>query len=74
VPALVLDRSRGGLLLGVSHARRAGDLFWVRAVNAPAEMDWVPMQVRHCRERDGRWLWGCKFMRELPWCELLLFG
>src|SRR5262249_19266079 len=62
--ALVLNRSRGGLLISAPEAAEVGCPLYVRAVDAPAELDWVPIQIRYCRERDGRWLWGCKFMRE----------
>ncbi|MCI0460170.1 MAG: PilZ domain-containing protein [Gemmataceae bacterium] len=71
---LVQDRSRGGLLVAAPKPAAVGSLCWVRAVHAPEEGEWVPIQIRHCRQQDDRWLWGCKFTCELPWSVLLLFG
>jgi hypothetical protein len=71
---LVLDRSRGGLLLSVPRATAAGTLLTIRAAHAPDDLAWIPIQVRHCRPQEDRWLLGCKFMCELPWSVLLLFG
>jgi hypothetical protein len=70
----VVDRSRGGLLLAVDEGAEVGSLRYVRAYHAPEELGWVPLEVRHCRKQNERWLLGCKFTQELPWNIILMFG
>ena len=70
----VIDRSRGGLCLCVADPRDVGAILKVRAAHAPDTDVWVPVEVRHCRARDGDYLLGCKFEQKLSWGELLLFG
>jgi hypothetical protein len=70
----VVDRSRGGLLLAVDEGAKVGSLRYVRAYHAPEELGWVPLEVRHCRKQNERWLLGCKFTQELPWNIILMFG
>lgn len=70
----VLDRSRGGLLIASPESRRAGAVLRVRPKDAPDDVAWVAVQVRHARQKDGRWLLGCAFTRKLDWSELLIFG
>jgi hypothetical protein len=72
--AVVLDRSRGGLLIGASQRLPVGAIRYVRTHNAPEDLEWIQIEVRHCRQRDGRWLLGSKFSKELPWSLVLLFG
>ncbi len=72
--ALVLDRSRGGLLVSVPQPISAGTLLSVRLPNVEEDDSWVQIEVRHCRQRDDRWLLGCAFRKEHPWSTLLLFG
>ncbi len=71
--ALVLDRSRGGLLLRLDEPLPAGAVRYVRAHNAPEDLEWIQLEVRSSRQRDG-WLTGCKFSTELPWGVILMFG
>lgn len=71
---VVLDRSRHGLLVAVGRPMPVGTRLNVRAAHAPDELAWIPIEVRNCRQKDDRWLLGCKLKRELPWTELLLFG
>jgi PilZ domain-containing protein len=71
---LVLDRSRGGLLIVLPQAARVGSLLNIRAAHAPDDLARIPIQVRHCRPKGDGWLVGCKFLSELPWGVLLLFG
>jgi hypothetical protein len=70
----VLNRSRGGLLIAVAGDAKVGELYRVRALHAPDELDWTPIEIRHCSNKGPENLWGCKFTREVPWNELLLFG
>jgi hypothetical protein len=72
--AMVLDRSRGGMLLAVSEETPRGAIRYVLPPHAPADLEWVGLEVRHCRFRDGKWLLGCKFTKELTWNVLLMFG
>jgi hypothetical protein len=72
--ATVLDRSRGGLLLAVDESFDVGSVRYVRPCNADEDLEWIRLEVRHCRQRDGRWFLGCKFSNELPWGIILMFG
>jgi hypothetical protein len=71
---MVMDRSRGGLMLAVDKSAAVGSVKYVRAYHAPDDLEWVPLEVRHCRKQDERWILGCKFKKELPWNILLMFG
>jgi hypothetical protein len=70
----VLDRSRGGLLIASPELRPTGSMLRVRPKDAPEDVDWVGIQVRHARQKNGRWLLGCAFTRKMDWSELLIFG
>jgi hypothetical protein len=72
--AMVLNRSRGGLLISAPQAASQGTIWSVRTTNAPENLPWIHIRVRHCQQKDDRWLWGCAFTEELPWSVLLLFG
>jgi hypothetical protein len=71
---VVLDRSRGGLCLSLGQPAASGTTLRVRVASLADEMEWVQLEVRHCRRRDERWLAGCKFVENLPWTVVLLFG
>ncbi len=70
----VLDRSRGGLLIASPEPRRAGAVLRVRPKGAPEDVGSVAVQVRHARQKNGRWMLGCAFTRKMDWSELLIFG
>lgn len=70
----VLDRSRGGLLIASTERRGAGTILRVRPKDAPEDVDWMLIQVRHAQQKNDRWLLGCAFTRKMDWSELLLFG
>lgn len=73
-PAVVLDRSTGGLCIAVDRALSPGQLVHVRAEAAPDSSPWVRVEVRSCR-KDGRFYQiGCRFTDRVPWGVLLLFG
>jgi hypothetical protein len=74
IPGTVLNRSRGGLLVAVPQPTAKGTILSVRPPHAPEEQAWIQVEVRHCKQRDDRWLLGCKFTEQLPWSVLLLFG
>lgn len=72
--ALVINRSRGGLGLLTTQPAQVGAILSVRAAQAPDEDSWVQVEVRGCRPKGKSWIVGCRFVRELAWSELLLFG
>jgi hypothetical protein len=71
---MVIDRSQGGLCLSVAQPVAGGSVLRLRVTNAPEDLPWIEVMVRNCRQKDERWLLGCKFVEELPWSVLLLFG
>jgi hypothetical protein len=73
-PGWVVDRSRGGLYIVVRQPVPVGTFLNIRAAHAPDTSPWVRVEIRRCRPRGKRWGLGCRFERELPWGELLLFG
>lgn len=70
----VIDRSRSGLGLIVRHSLAEGAVLQVKAVDAPDDVEWTPIEVRNCRPRGSKWMVGCRFTTPLPWSVLLLFG
>lgn len=70
----VIDRSIGGLGMMVEEPVEVGTILSVRAVNAPASVPWVQIEVRNCRKGAEAWEIGCQFVRTPPWSVLLLFG
>lgn len=73
-PALVTDRSKGGLCLSVPDPVAVGTTLHIRACQAPDDCPWIQVRVRHCAANEKRWHLGCQFVEELPWNVLLLFG
>jgi hypothetical protein len=51
-----------------------GAVLAMRPADAPADVPWVHLEVRHCRRKGAMWYLGCKFSEELPWNVVLLFG
>ncbi len=70
----VADRSRGGLGIRVDRAIGAGTVIRVRPADAPEDVAWVRLEVRHCARRGRGWHLGCRFTEQLPWSVVLLFG
>jgi hypothetical protein len=70
----VMDRSRGGLLIAAHHEYPVGAVLSVRTTNAPNDLPWIQVEVKHCRQQGDGWQLGCKFTHELPWGILLFFG
>jgi hypothetical protein len=73
-PGLVINRSKGGLCLSLPGPVAAGTILQVRACQAPEDIPWIRVLVRHCVAKGDRWNLGCQFTEELPWSVLLLFG
>jgi hypothetical protein len=72
--AHILDRSRSGLCIAVSNPVPAETILTVRSEVYPDTAVWVQIRVRHCRQKDNRWLLGCSFVSDQPWSVLLTFG
>ncbi len=72
--SFVLDRSSGGIKLGISKSLAVGTILNVRPSNAPDSFQWVRIIVRSCREVGDYYELGCQFERELDWSSLLMFG
>lgn len=70
----VIDRSMGGLCLNVEKPLSQGTILKVRPRNAPQTMPWVPIEIRSCRPDGNEWEIGCRFLKPLPWNELMIFG
>ncbi len=70
----VLDRSVGGLCLGVDREIQPGTLLRIRPVHAPECTYWLEIEVRSCRALQSEYEIGCRFVKTPPWSVLLLFG
>lgn len=70
----VLDRSTGGLCLGLARAVPVGTVVSVRPSDAPLTIPWTQVEVRNGREQPDGWVIGCAFVRTPPWGVLLYFG
>jgi hypothetical protein len=70
----VLDRSTGGLRILFHAAIAPGGTLNVKAINAPASVDFVKLIVRSCRKNGEHFELGCEFEKTPPWNVLLLFG
>ncbi len=74
VNGYVLDRSSGGLRIALEKPFPTGTALQVKPVHAPAELQWITITVRNCRECNDFFELGCQFQEELPWHILLMFG
>jgi hypothetical protein len=72
--AWVIDRSMGGLCLGVSNELPEGTILSLLPLNAPPMTPWVDVEVRSCRRVEDQVELGCQFVKVPPWSILLLFG
>jgi hypothetical protein len=71
----ILDRSMGGLRVMVPEEVKVGTILCVRTPSHGNHYPWAKIEVQNCvpNERNSFAL-GCKFVKPLPWGELLLFG
>ncbi len=74
VQGAVVDRSRGGLRLSLSHPVDLGRVLAVRTAEFPEDLASVQLRVRHCKQKGETWYLGCQFVEEYPWSVLLMFG
>lgn len=73
--ALVLDRSTGGLCLGVSSPVAVGTVFKVSTRPGPTGCRMaIPVEVRSCDRDEEGWRLGCSFSQKISYNELILFG
>lgn len=70
----VLDRSTGGLRVGLESPVAPGTAMQLLAENAPDTTPWTTTIVRSCKPVDGHYELGCEFEQTPPWNVLLLFG
>jgi hypothetical protein len=70
----VVDRSVGGLCLGVAEEFSEGFVLRVLPTNAPTITPWTELEVRSCRATGDGYEIGCQFRRQPPWSILLMFG
>lgn len=74
IPAMVLDRSTGGLKLSLPRPVEAHTVLKVLACNAPEGTPWLTILVRHSQPTAAGCVCGCQFVDSPPWSQLLLFG
>lgn len=70
----VIDRSLGGLCLRLGCKIKKGTILSIRPKNAPLGTLWIQIEIRSCREVEGDWETGCRFVRPPSWSQLLLFN
>jgi hypothetical protein len=70
----VIDRSVGGLCLGVFDEFEEGFLLRAVPTNAATIAPWTELEVRSCRSTKDGYEIGCRFIRQPPWSVLLMFG
>lgn len=69
-----LDISAGGMGLMADRPYAPGTMMTVRPVNAPPEIPWVLVEIRHSRKTRDGWHLGCKFARSPSYAFEVLFG
>jgi hypothetical protein len=72
--AYVVDRSQGGLGLGMDLPVAVGTILRVRPCDAQVTTPWTEVQVRTCRKEELQWKVGCSFVQTPSFDVLLLFG
>jgi len=73
----VLDRSMGGVRLGLFHEVPVGAIFSIRPTHADDIVPWVEIEIRSCRaseELPDQFEVGCQYVKSPPYSIQLLFG
>jgi hypothetical protein len=70
----IVDRSLGGVCLGVDDPIDEGTMLTIRPARAPDSVGWLPVVVKSCREKAGSWELGCEFLQQPSWHILMHFG
>ncbi len=73
-PGVVLDRSSGGLRLALEQALPVDAHVFLKADQAPVGTPWAEAVVCWCKPVDDQFELGCRFLENVPWNVLLLFG
>jgi hypothetical protein len=73
-PAKVVNRSQGGVALLLDVPAESDTILAVRACDAPPQVPWVRVCVRHCHPEGKKWLLGCRFEERVPWSVMVWFG
>jgi hypothetical protein len=71
---LVINRSTGGLAIFVDMELQPGTTASVVPVEAPAYIQGVEVEVRHCRKVGKNFMLGCQFRSGIPWNVRVWFG
>jgi hypothetical protein len=71
---LVVNRSTGGLGILADKELAPGTLMTIRAVEAPAYVPVVWIEVRHCLKAGKGFLLGCQFTQNISWSARVWFG
>jgi hypothetical protein len=72
--AWVIDRSRGGVCIVSPTVFAVGQILRIQRTDAPDPATWVEVEVRSCRAKGKKQVLGCRFVKDLPWSVLLMFG
>ena len=74
-PACIVDHSQGGICLSFPGLDiEAGNVLKVQPLSATASSPWVEVRVKHRRLKKSRVEFGCEFVQEQQWKQLLLVG
>jgi len=71
---MVIDRSMGGLCLGVDQEIPVGTVLSIRPARTAELIPWVQVEVRNSRQIDGFYELGRQFVKTPPSAVLWLFG
>ncbi len=71
---LVVNRSTGGLGILVDREIPPNTFVNIRAVEAPAYVPAVCVEVRHCLKAGRAFILGCQFSKDIPWNVRVWFG
>jgi hypothetical protein len=71
---VVINRSTGGLAILVDDAYATGTQLTVRAVHAPAGVDWIAIEVKNCRAAGKNHVIGCSYPESPSWNAVVWLG
>jgi hypothetical protein len=71
---VVINRSTGGLAILVDDAYAMGTQLTVRAVHAPAGVDWIAIEVKNCRAAGKNHVIGCSYPESPSWNAVVWLG
>ena len=75
VRGYVINRSHGGLLLGLAESVAVGEILKVRPHQAPADVPWIALKVLYCSKLKKKfWRVGAQYQEDMPVGTRLLFG